>query len=178
MEHVRIDKGVKRGPKKLPKAQKRGPRPNLPRTADGRILSVIPPDLKPGEVLQRYLSEETTSQIASSYGISRKTLTQWLREVAKDEWRKVQIIRALDIKDKGNEQLEVADDALSLARAREMVKSAQWELQALDEDYRPKNFVTIENIGDLGDRLRRAKERVIEGESVVVHSSNEGDTGA
>jgi transcriptional/translational regulatory protein YebC/TACO1 len=113
------------------------------------------------------MSEQTTSQIAKSYGVSRKSLVAWLRQVAPKEWLHVQLVRAHDRKETGNEELEVADDPLSLARAREKLKSAQWELQAIDPDYQPKQHVTVEQVGDLGERLRRARERVIEAEPVA-----------
>jgi hypothetical protein len=155
--NVRIDKGIKRGPK----VQARPGPGKLARNPEtGHIVKLIPDDLDPNTVLQRYLTEETTSQIAASYGVSRKTLTAWLREKQPDQWKRVQIIRALDMKDKGNDGLEVADDALSLARSREIVKSAQWELQALDKDYQPKQQVSVDLTVDLGDRLRDARDRI------------------
>ena len=161
--HTRIDKGIKRGPK----VQRRPGPGKLRRNEATGAVQAIPDDLKPAEVLKRYMTEETTSQIAASYGVKRKSLVAWLRQVAPAEWKAVQIVRAHDRKEIGNEQLEVASDALSLARAREIVRSAQWELQALDDDYRPKQHVTVEQVGDLGERLRRARERVIEAEPVV-----------
>ncbi len=164
--HVRIDKGVKRGPK-TPKIQRRPGPGKMRRNAVTGQVEPIPPDLKPADVLKRYMTEETTSQIASSFGLTRKVLVSWLRQTAPAEWKAVQLIRAHDRKEIGNEQLEVADDALALARAREIIKSAQWELAALDPDYRPKQEVTVQ-ITDLGDRLRRAKERVIDHESTAA----------
>ena len=127
---------------------------------------VIPQDLKPQDVLQRYLTESTTSQIASQYGLSRKALVRWLREVVPVEWRQIQLTRAHVFIEDGEDGLAVAPDALSLARAREMVKAAQFRLQALDPDYHPKQELTIKDDTDLGERLRRARERVIEGEPV------------
>ena len=133
----RIDAGIKRGPK--------ASRTSVPRRRDpatGKVQA-IPPDLDPQEVLARYLSEDTTSQIAASYGISRKSMISWLREVAPKDWKRVQLIRAHDRKDLSNEQIEDSTDPLSLARARELLKSSQWELTSLDPDYQPKQSVTI-----------------------------------
>jgi hypothetical protein len=36
-------------------------------------------------------------------------------------------------------------DALSLARTREQLKSAQFDLTALDKDYQPKQTLTVEH---------------------------------
>lgn len=148
MPHIRIDEGVRRGPKKTPDPNRTSagiPRMGVARRRDtqGKVQA-IPPDLDPKEVLARYLTEETTSQIAQSYGVSRKSMTAWLRDVAKDDWKRVQIIRAHEMKDKGNDGLEEARDPLSLARAREIVRSAQWELKALDDDYKdPQHQINV-----------------------------------
>lgn len=159
MENVRIDKGIKRGPKKQ--------RVAIQRPQESQDLSpIIPITLDPKEVLERYLSEAKTSKIAESYGVRRRNLVRWLREVAPAEWKQVQVVRALIFKEDGMEAMEEADSALVLARAREMVRTAQWELERQDAaNYAPKQELTVEVIGDLGDKLRRAKERVIEGES-------------
>ena len=123
--HVRIDEGIKRGPKKQRIALKRPQEPVS-------LSPIIPTHLDPKEVLERYLSERHSSQIAKSYGVTRTNLVRWLREVCPNEWKQVQIVRALVFKEDGTEGLQTAEDALTLARAREMVKSAQWELERLD----------------------------------------------
>ena len=121
----RIDKGIKRGPRNKQN-------PISPKADLGTW--VIPPGLNPKEVLDRYLTAETTGQIAAQYGLSRKALVRWLRQEVPEEWKSVQIIRALCRKDDGDEGLEVASDALSLARAREQLKSAQFDLERLDSN--------------------------------------------
>ena len=138
--HIRIDEGIKRGPK----VQRRPGPGKLRRSPQTGQVQAIPPDLDPDEVLARYLTEQTTSQIAQSYGITRKSLVAWLRDVRPQGWKRVQLIRAHDRKEFGNEGLESAADALSLARARELVRSAQWELQSTDPDYAPKQQVTVD----------------------------------
>lgn len=136
MDHVRIDEGIKRGPKKQRVALRRP-------KEDPNLSSVIPIDLDPREVLERYLKERHTSQIAKSYGVSRANLVRWLRDVVPAEWKNVQVVRALIFKEDGTEGLETADNALALARAREMVKSAQWDLERLDSsNYGQKQEVT------------------------------------
>ena len=130
--HQRIDKGIPRGPRK---ALRRSPKADLGSW-------VIPSDLNPETVLERYLTESTTSQIASEYGLSRKALVKWLREVKPKEWKEIQLIRAHCRLDDGEDGIEGACDPLSLARAREQTKAAQFRLTALDSDYQPKQEVT------------------------------------
>ena len=182
--HVRIDEGIKRGPRKPQDKPRRSPKPDLG-------TWVIPEGLTPQTVLERYWTEESTSQIAGQYGLSRKALVRWLREQCPIEWKQVQIARALCRKDDGDEGLEVACDALSLARAREQLKSAQWDLERLDHtNYGMKQEVTvvnevrIETILDgeacalLGKMLAQsvasnARCTAIEGQSVVIPNTTE-----
>ena len=135
--HIRIDEGIKRGPRYKHKPPKH---PGV--MSQG--LTQIPEDLNPDTVLERYLTEETTSQIAVEYGISRKTLVRWLIKERPEQWKQVQIVRALCRKEQGNEGIEYACDALSLARAREMLRSGQWDLERLDSNnYGQKQEVTV-----------------------------------
>ena len=135
--HVRIDEGVKRGPRKRKEATTRSPKADLGSW-------VIPPELSPDAVLERYMSESTTSQIAAEYGLSRKALVRWLRETRPEQWKQTQVIRALCRKEDADEGLESACDALSLACAREQLKSGQWDLERLDsKNYGQKQEVTV-----------------------------------
>ncbi len=141
----RIDKGIKRGARPH---QNKPPRyAHKPPKHPGRMdtaLGIIPADLNPQEVLERYLTESTTSQIAAQYGVSRKTLVRWLKDKAPDQWKQVQIIRALCRKEDADEGIENACDALSLARAREMLRSGQWDLERLDShNYGQKQEVSV-----------------------------------
>jgi hypothetical protein len=177
MENVRIDKGVKRGKRTsagIPRIST-----TRRRNEEGQV-EAIPADLDPKLVLQQYLDASTTSQIAAQYGIKRKSLTQWLRKTCPEEWKQVQIVKAHCQKEDANEGLAEAPDALSLARARELLRSAQYDLTALDPDYQPKQHVTVDINVDLGDRLLRAEQRVIEGDSTLIQQDapqQSGETG-
>ena len=122
--HVRIDEGVKRGPRKPYNIRKRDP-------LTGRALALLPADLKPSTVLERYLSDERTADIAASYGVARSRLNGWLLEHAEDQWKKAQAARAITALEQAKDDLESAQDPLSLARAREQLRSAQWDLERL-----------------------------------------------
>lgn len=82
-----------------------------------------------GDVLTRVLNEESTKDIARSFGVTRSALNQWLLANAEGDWKTVQIIRAHKRKDEAEDEIETAPDALSLARAREKLKAAQWDLE-------------------------------------------------
>ena len=86
----------------------------------------------PKAVLDRYLSDESTKDIAASYGVTRQALGQFLLKAAEDDWRNAQVARALARKEAAEDDLENAEktpDALSLARTRERLKAAQWDLE-------------------------------------------------
>ena len=167
MEHVRIDEGIKRGPRK--KTSDRWKRIKS-RDSVGQALAVIPADLLPAQVLDRYLSDERIADIAASYGVKRSRLNQWLLEHAEEHWRKAQIARAITLKEEAQEELASAADPLTLGRARERLRSAQWDLERVfNRVYGQHIHQTIDITSDLGDRLRRADERVIEGQSVVTN---------
>jgi len=149
--HVRIDEGVKRGPRKPQEGPRRSPKADLG-------TWVVPADLNPHEVLQRYLTEATTSQIAGQYGLSRKALVKWLREKVPTEWKEIQLIRAhanLETGEDAIDEAEARQSAISLACAREKIKAAQWRLQSIDKDYHPKQEVTGKDGGPLQVQIVR-----------------------
>jgi hypothetical protein len=86
-------------------------------------------DLDPSEVLSRYLADERSADIAASYGVTRSALNQWLLKTCEDEWKEAQVARAITRKEAAEDALEQAPDPLALAKARELLKSAQWELE-------------------------------------------------
>jgi hypothetical protein len=83
----------------------------------------------PRDVLKRVLNEESTKDIAQSFGVTRSALNQWLLETAETQWRAVQVARAYKRKEEAEDEMDTATDSLSLARARERLKAAQWDLE-------------------------------------------------
>lgn len=130
-------------------------------------------------VIARYLHGEQVAAMASEFDTSDVTLYALLLRDHEEEWKDAQTARALARLERENQRLEEAPDPLSLARARELVRSAQWELERLlNRIFGQKHEVTHIQ-ADLGERLRRARERVIEGE-VVAHNgvmSNSASSG-
>ena len=175
MEHTRIDEGVKRGPKRKPT--------DRPRRTEAAIAAniKIPATLTTQEVIDRYLNDEKTSAIAVSYGISRSRLHQWLIEHSEDDWKRAQVARAVTALEEAKDQLQSAEDALSLARAREGLRSAQWELERLfSRLFGAKQELTIEvnhqvnvdialseEASELIHRIRKANAAVLQAETVI-----------
>lgn len=101
------------------------------------------------DVLNRVLNEESTKDIAASFGVTRSALNYWLIEHCDTEWKAAQVVRAIkrkedaeDATDKARTDLEALGDeinnetaprtALILARLRAceaQLRSAQWDLE-------------------------------------------------
>ena len=124
------------------------------------------------EVLQRYLSDESTKEIAASLNITRQALGAWLLQIAEDEWVAAQVARAVARKEKADEDMEVAADGLALARAREQLKSAQWDLEKLfrrlyGDKVQIEHGINLDTLdvlasaSELLSQVRRRPERVV-----------------
>ena len=98
---------------------------------DGGYIPGKLAEVDPLQILARYLSDESTKDIAASYGCTRQALGYFLLSNAGDEWREAQVARAIARKELADDEMEGAQDALALARARERLKSAQWDLERL-----------------------------------------------
>ena len=122
--HIRIDEGIKRGPRKPPQAPRQAQAPQPYRPAPLEHLTVQ-------AVLDRLLADEPSTSIAKSLGVHRSALNQWLLRNCQEDWKSAQVARAISTLELAKEELRLAPDALSLARAREQVKAAQWELERL-----------------------------------------------
>ena len=96
----------------------------------------------PKVILQRYLSDENTKEIAKSFGVTRQALGQYLLKTAEAEWKEAQVARAIarketaeDDMDAISSQIATADKeqrerlGLTLSLARERLKAAQWDLE-------------------------------------------------
>src|SRR6266545_2436727 len=83
----------------------------------------------PKPILLRLLNEETALSIAQSLNITRSALYQFLMRTAEQDWKDIQVCRALARKEAAEEEMDAATDGLVLARARERLKSAQWDLE-------------------------------------------------
>lgn len=113
-------------------------------------------DVDPGNIIERVLAEESTKSIAASLGVTRSALNQWLLTKAEVDWKAAQIIRAHKRKDEAEEEIESAADALSLARAREKLRAAQWDLERVQRRiYGQDNSGQVASAVQININLRR-----------------------
>lgn len=82
-------------------------------------------------VLHRALNDEKLADIAKDIGVSRSGINQALLKYSEEEWKSVQSARALTELQSAEQELETAPDMLTVSRARERLRSAQWQLERL-----------------------------------------------
>lgn len=90
-------------------------------------------DVDPKTILARYLSDESTKDIAAAYGVTSQALSGFLLRTAEQEWKDAQVARAIARKEAAEDQLDsnAPLDALGISRARERLRAAQWDLERI-----------------------------------------------
>lgn len=128
MEHVRADEGIERGPRKPPaKWPDRKP----------AISGKLGPDFNPEIILTRYLQGELLADIAVDLGVSETALNyHLLKPDIREAWREAQVAVSLTDYQEAKSVVKSSPDALSLARAREIARFSQFDLERLE----PKLF--------------------------------------
>jgi predicted transcriptional regulator len=127
-------------------------------------------DQDPKTILARYLSDESTKDIAKCYGVTRQALGQYLLKHAESEWKEAQVARAIARKEQAEDDMESiglriegADKderdrlTLTLSLARERLKAAQWDLERVcrriyGQDVSPDQLGRINITLNIGDK--------------------------
>ncbi len=129
----------------------------------------------PKDVLNRILSEQSTKDIAASFGVTRSALNQWLLTVAEEDWKAAQVIRAYKRKEEAEDELDTATDALSLARAEKRLRAAQWDLERVcrriyGQDAPPTGVNAVQiNINLRGSAATNAAQHDKDGVVTIEH---------
>jgi hypothetical protein len=123
---------------------------------------------EPKKALERIKRGEGLRSIGKSLGLSHVAVRKWLLKEVGPEYAELQTDGLLERVVDADRMLEVARDPVTIARAREMARFARMDLERRRPHlYGQRTHVTVENVGDLADKLRRARERVIEHEPVA-----------
>lgn len=123
--HVRIDEGIARGPHQPTQAW-----PETPPAP----LGTLPSGYSLAKVLERYLQGETLQKIAASLGVHSNTLNYHLLKAnIREQWKEAQVAVSLSEYQDAKAQVKGAETALGLARAREMARFTQWDLERLEQ---------------------------------------------
>lgn len=131
MEHVRIDEGVKRGPRKnktkRAKTTKAEITANTPATRPRdeetkRFLSILPADLDDAEIFRRLAAGERISQIAKEYGVTPEAF--YMRYQGNQAYLQARENGTDSRLDKGEDEIDLSTDPFSLTRGRELFNAA------------------------------------------------------
>ena len=165
MDHVRIDEGFKRGPRKKP-----GPKPSSPRRANGQIvekLSNDPEAIK--QALQDYCNGATLKQIGEQHGVTRQAVYGWLLGELGGEQHSALVTRALTARiAKGDETLDSADNPLDLARGREQARNARLDLERRRASlYGQKQEVNHTGTVTIANALQGISERRLQANRII-----------
>lgn len=124
-------------------------------------LSVIPGI--DDQIIERISAGKSLKAIADEYGVSSTAVLK--RAEAHPEYRPALRTSLRLLLQRRETDLESADSNVTVTRADRLLGHARWLAERCDpESFGQRTHVTVENVGDLADRLRRARERVIEGE--------------
>ena len=122
--HIRIDEGITRNAPGTSLAwPKRKP----------SIAGKLGANFDPTTILDKYLNGEEIAEQAEQLGVHPKALTyHLLKDTIREQWKQAQVAVSLAEYQEARQVIRDASDALSLARAREIVRACQWDLERLE----------------------------------------------
>jgi tRNA-dihydrouridine synthase len=130
-------------------------------------LSVIP-DIEQ-RILQDIASGKSLKAIADEYQVSDVAILRRIED--NPDYKPLRRIGLRLRMDQREQELESAEDNVSVTRADRLLGHARWLAERLDsETYGQKSHLTVEHV-DYAEEIRKAREartRVIEGEATTV----------
>lgn len=131
----------------------------------------------PDEIFHRLCNGDTLRAIADAWGLPKGMFVRWFMDTHKQLFDDAERVRAQDLK---AEALEHADSATpedaSAAKLRVDVRLKL--LEKMDRDRYGRHTQHTHTVTvDLGERLRRARERVLNGAGRVLLPDATGDSG-
>jgi hypothetical protein len=137
-------------------------KPSLRLAAPGKPIPADKREAITEDAKTQILNGMSIDQIAAKHGVSHYTLSLWLHALG-DEYEQIRKAWIDGMLIESEQLLKEADDPLGLARARELQRRAQWYAERRDRArYGEQRDINVNVNLDLGDRLRRARERVID----------------
>ena len=114
------------------------------------------------EILRRVANGEAISKIAQDYGYASHggILNRMEGDQELIAAQRAGLIARMERREI---ELEAADTNVTVTRADRLLGHARWLAERLDSSrWGQVNKLQVEQVGDLGDRLRRSRERVID----------------
>lgn len=123
-------------------------------------MSLIPLEKKQlilADAKKRILEFETLEEIATSHGISKRTLNTWLMALG-DEYTELRQVWIDSMLEEAKREIDEADDNFPLARARERWKAATWYAERRDRARYGADKATINIINGVSMKEALADE--------------------
>jgi hypothetical protein len=119
-------------------------------------------NVDPQVVLDRVASGDLLREIAADYGCSHPAVSVWIRKrVPPQVWDRVREMSIASRLERSNVAMETADDAITLARARESARLWMWRAEREHPTlYGQRQQITHEVGADLSAALERAHQRI------------------
>jgi predicted transcriptional regulator len=133
------------------------------------------------DILERYLAEETSTEIAQSLGVTKSALSLFMLKHAEEQWRSAQVVKALKRKEEAEDLIETASNPLDLARAREKLKSAQWDLERVcrriyGQDVTPDQLGKVSITLNLSHKTQHDSGQVIDIQGSTADSTTDAQS--
>ena len=110
------------------------------------------------------LQHWTIDEIAQKHGIAPRTLDYWFSDLG-EEYQQLRSSWLNSMLTEAGDMLKRAQNPTAIAQARELWKRATWYAERLDRKRYGQDQPQVHvHLVDLGERLRRARERVIDAE--------------
>lgn len=117
------------------------------------------------EILTRIRAGEHAIHIAQELGVHQSAL--YHRYAENPQYKVARRLGARVRLDGVEQEIAAAPDPFTLARAREKFRALAWRCEReFPDEWGQRTHVTVEQVGDLAEKLRRARERTIDGEVV------------
>ena len=110
------------------------------------------------QILRRYEAGEQFREICKDHGVSHVTLYKYVIHHAEQQWKDLQVARALARKESAEEQLDDAKDQLSVNQARERLKAAQWDLERVCRRIYVQDAPPVQISINLNESVQRIKD--------------------
>lgn len=147
----------------------------------GPTSAIVLAGATPKDILARYLSNETTTQIAKDYGVTPQALGQFLLKHDEQGWKDAQVARAIARKEEAEDAFDRIRDliaeadkegrerlTLSLACARDSLKAAQWDLERVCRRIYGDSVQGPVSAEGLADLLMAVSERMLKEKQIAA----------
>lgn len=138
--------------------------------ADGSANRGALANLDPQQFLPMLHQGFSLSDIARKVGVSRQAIHAWMLREGGETYHEAITAALVQRVADADEALAAADDAVDIARAREMARFARMDLERRRPAlYGQRSQITHEIGPDLGHLLRDARQRVAKTQNAVQH---------